>query len=341
MRKIKRAAALGLFILILAFLIKKEKSLPSNEYYTTTTGLNVRTGIGKKYPISFTLDKGDKVEILSKKRSWYEIEFKGKTGYAHSKFIVKKYDIKLETEFPSSSQRKGVFLFISIGVLICISIPIIYRKYKKQQDRKLIKTVTELDRGTPSERDLILKLLKNKIPQEDIFHDLYIKTNNNTFSQIDLVLITEVGIIVFEIKDYSGWIFGKGTDPQWTQVLAHGKQKYRFQNPITQNSNHITHLKTRLDQYKHLPFYSIIVFYGESVLKNINFVPRGTLIVKSTRIIEAIKTIIYENNSIEYTDKNDLVRILKEATVNGRNIEIQNQHIENIRDMLGTDRIFD
>ena len=341
MRIIKRAAILGLFILILTFAIKAEKSTPSNEYYITTTGLNVRTGVGKKYPISFTLDKGDQIEILHKKRGWYKIEFEGKTGYVHSKFIIKKYDIKLETEFPNTSKTRYILLLFAIGVVVSISIPIIYRECKKRQNEKLIKTVTELDRGTYSERDLVLRLLKHKIPPEDIFHDLYIETNNNTFSQIDLILLTEVGIIVFEIKDYSGWIFGKGTDQQWTQVLAYGKQKYRFQNPITQNGNHITHLKTRLDQYKHLPFYSIIVFYGESVLKNINFVPRGTLIVKSTRIIEAIKTIINENNSIEYTDKNDLVRILKEATVNGRNIEIQNQHIENIKGMLGTDRIFD
>ena len=338
---IKRTAILGLLILVLAFVIKAEKSTPSNEYYATSTGLNVRTGIGKKYPISFTLDKGDQIEILSKKRGRYKIEFEGKTGYVHSKFIIKKYDIKSETEFPSTSKARNILLLFAIGVLICISTPIIYREYKKRQDEKLTKTVTELDRGTNSERDLVLKLLKHKIPSEDIFHDLYIKTNNNTFSQIDLILITEVGIIVFEIKDYSGWIFGKGTDPQWTQVLAHGKQKYRFQNPIIQNNNHITHLKNRLDQYKHLPFYSIIVFYGESVLKNVNFVPRGTLVVKSTRIIEAIRTIINENNSIEYFDKNTLVSILKDATEIGRNIDIQNQHIENIRDMLGTDRVFD
>lgn len=242
MRMIKRAILLGLLILVLAFAIKAEKSPSSNEYYTTTTGLNVRTGIGKKYPISFTLDKGDQIEILYKKRGWYKIEFEGKTGYVHSKFIIKKYDIKLETESPTTSRVRNILLLFGIGVLISISIPFIYREYKKRRDEKLIKTVTELDRGTYSERDMVLKLLKHKISPEDIFHDLYIKTNNNTFSQIDLILITEVGIIVFEIKDYSGWIFGKGTDPQWTQVLAHGKQKYRFQNPITQNNNHITQI---------------------------------------------------------------------------------------------------
>ena len=42
-----------------------------------------------------------------------------------------------------------------------------------------------------------------------IFHDLYVEKHKGHFSQIDLVVVTEVGIIVFEVKDYSGWIFGK------------------------------------------------------------------------------------------------------------------------------------
>lgn len=36
-----------------------------------------------------------------------------------------------------------------------------------------------------------------------------------------------------------------------------------------------------------------------------------------------------------------VVRVLKEAVQNGEKMEIQTQHIENIKDMLGKHRIFD
>ena len=64
----------------------------------------------------------------------------------------------------------------------------------------------------------------------------------------------------FEVKDYNGWIFGSGYNSQWTQVLAYGNSRYRFYNPIMQNSKHISDLKKQLRQFETIPFYSIIVF---------------------------------------------------------------------------------
>lgn len=95
----------------------------------------------------------------------------------------------------------------------------------------------------------LLRLLKYGIPAQTIFHDLYLKKYNGDFSQIDLVVITEVGIIVFEVKDYSGWIFGSGNQSQWTKVLAYGKQKYRFYNPIMQNNEHLGELRKKLKYF--------------------------------------------------------------------------------------------
>ena len=95
----------------------------------------------------------------------------------------------------------------------------------------------------------LLRLLKYGIPAQTIFHDQYLKKYNGDFSQIDLVVITEVGIIVFEVKDYSGWIFGSGNQSQWTKVLAYGKQKYRFYNPIMQNNEHLGELRKKLKYF--------------------------------------------------------------------------------------------
>jgi hypothetical protein len=165
-------------------------------------------------------------------------------------------------------------MWIFIGIVSLVVFILIFREIR---DKKLLETVTKRNRGTRTERDLVLKFLKYGIPAQTIFHDLYVKKHNGNFSQIDLVVATKVGIIVLEVKDYSGWIFGAGHNSQWTQLLAYGKRKYRLYNPIMQNSKHISDLKMQLRQFETVPFYSIVVFYGNCVLKDINFVPNGTI----------------------------------------------------------------
>jgi len=229
-------------------------------------------------------------------------------------------------------------MWIILGILILYGFFVIY---SLTQNRKLIETVTKSNRGTDSERDLVLKLLKHDVPAQTIFHDLYVKKYNGDFSQIDLVVATKVGIIVFEVKDYSGWIFGDGRYTQWTKVLAYGKEKYRFYNPIMQNNKHIEDLRKRLKQFENIPFYSIVVFYGNCVLKDINFVPNGTFLVKSGRVLEVMNNIMSNNESAQYTNKIEVVKVLSEAVQNGENKNIQIKHIENIKEMLGKDRIFE
>jgi len=186
-----------------------------------------------------------------------------------------------------------------------------------------------------------LRLLKHRIPAQTIFHDLYLKKSNGEFSQIDLVVVTKVGIIVFEVKDFSGWIFGNGNHSQWTQVLAYGKSKFRFYNPIMQNNGHIKHLKKQLRQFESIPFYSVVVFYGDCVLKDVSFVPEGTFLVKPKRVFEVIKIIANNNEAAPYTDKHEVLRVLQKAVLNGGNVKTQIEHIENIEDMLGKHRVFD
>ena len=229
-------------------------------------------------------------------------------------------------------------MWIFIGIVFLVAFILIFSEIRK---KKLLETVTKPNRGTRTERDLVLTLLKNGIPAQTIFHDLYVKKYNGNFSQIDLVVATKVGIIVFEVKDYSGWIFGAGHNSQWTQVLAYGKRKYRLYNPIMQNSKHISDLRKEVRQFETVPFYSIVVFYGNCVLKNINFVSNETFLIKSNRVLEVMGTIMKNNELARYTNKNEVVRVLKEAVKNGEDKETQIQHIKNVRDMLDKDRIFD
>jgi uncharacterized protein YraI len=306
------------------------------EYYIATTDLNVRNGAGTQHSVIFTLQKGNEVEVLYKNNNWYKIKYLEKKGYAYSEYLEysrTEQNTNLQSFYKTISLiGKGIIAFIILIVSSLI--------YKKVRDKKLLKTVTKTKRGTRSERDLVLNLLKYGIPAQMIFHDLYLSKNNDEFSQIDIVVITDVGIIVFEVKDYSGWIYGAGNQTQWTKVLAYGKKKFRFYNPIMQNIKHISELKKCLNLFN-IPFYSIVLFYGDCVLKDVNFVPKGTFLVKSKRVKDVLKIILKQNEPVEYTNIDEMIGILKEAVENGESKENQIKHIENIKDMIGKDRIFE
>jgi hypothetical protein len=309
----------------------------ASDFYTTTTVLNVRTGEGINFPVAFTLQKGTEVEVIGEEGEWLKVSYFGDTGYASSKYLKFSRTGSVGTTTSFKSALPALLLIAGLAFLGWVG----YLVFTRAKNSKLTKTITSLDRGEWSERNLGVKLLNFGIPADAIFHDLYLKKSNGKFSQIDLVAVTSVGILVFEIKDYSGWIFGGGNQLYWTKVLAYGQQKYRFQNPIIQNNNHIAELKKQLPQVMNVPFYSIIVFYGDCVLKDINFVPKGTFLVKNTRVPEILKLIFKENVPISYTNESEIFRVLKEAVVNGGIADNQIQHKNNIEDMLGKDRIFD
>ena len=51
--------------------------------------------------------------------------------------------------------------------------------------------------------------------------------------------------------------------------------------------------------------------------------------------------IILDNDEAEYTDKREVIRILKSAVDNGNNADTQTEHVEKINDMLGKERVLD
>jgi hypothetical protein len=228
-----------------------------------------------------------------------------------------------------------MILVITIAILILCSFILI-----KIKDRELLRKVTRTSRGTKTERDLVLRLLKSGVPEQTIFHDLYLKNRHGNYSQIDLVVATKVGLIVFEVKKYSGWIFGKGHQTKWTQVLAYGKQKYYFYNPVLQNKRHIENLKSKHTDFQEIPFFSVIVFYGDCEFRDVSFIPKNTFLLKSPRAIQVVKKIIRENEPANYKSKREIVNILSAAVANGDSKEISEKHVQNIKDMLGEDRIF-
>lgn len=234
-----------------------------------------------------------------------------------------------------------IIFIISILLQLCRHNNNTQRQKHTVHNQNLIVSVTEPGRGPWSERDLALGLLKMGFKPGAIFHDLYVKKTNGQYAQIDLVLATRVGLIVFEVKDYSGWIFGNGTQSQWTQVLAYGREKYRFYNPILQNAKHISELRKLSKQFAKLPMFSVIVFYGPCHLRDISFVPRNTYITTAHKVPDVIDTILTNAPLANYTDKIEIIRLLSQAVHAGDTTEFRQHHAATVRDILGKDRIFD
>lgn len=226
----------------------------------------------------------------------------------------------------------AVIIFIILLIPI-ISIFCVINRWRRNM--ALLHSVTDTHRGTKSERNLIIQLLKNDIPATTVFHDLYVERCQGQYSQIDAVVITRVGIIVFEVKDYSGWIFGNGYQKNWTQVFAYGKKKHQFYNPVHQNRGHIEALKQKLEGIADVPLYSVVVFYGSCRLRNIRDIPNDAYVGYARHVESIIADILDSNPSVIYNDERGVINVLKEAVANGGNSDIVRKHIQNVRNYVG------
>lgn len=92
-----------------------------------------------------------------------------------------------------------------------------------------------------------------------ILMNLELPVNDTKKTEIDLLLIHETGLYVFEAKHYKGTIYGKGTDNTWTQYFRTSKNSV-FKNPIFQNAYHIKILQK---YFPEIPINSLIVFTND------------------------------------------------------------------------------
>ena len=215
---------------------------------------------------------------------------------------------------------------ILITILFCLISVIAYNVYSKLKERNLIEQVTPITRGEESELMVVLKLLKMGIDPKAIFHDLYIRKPNGEYTQIDVAVATKTGIIVFEVKDYSGWIFGDEYQRYWTQLLAYGKEKHRFYNPIMQNAGHIKTIRHSLPYNPGIPIYSVIVFFGNCELKNVTCNADNTYVIYSDSIKWVVSKILMQPNA-NLGNKYEIMRLFNESVQNGNNPMIVSSQI--------------
>lgn len=114
----------------------------------------------------------------------------------------------------------------------------------------------ERGKGYYGEYLVFCELYKKMVGNGKILMNLNIPTENGGTTEIDLLLIHETGIYVFEIKHYKGTIYGDDKGAIWTQYFRTVKNN-TFKNPILQNEYHIKAIK-RL--FPNIPVKSVIVF---------------------------------------------------------------------------------
>lgn len=215
------------------------------------------------------------------------------------------------------------FLFLIFAVLYLLNC-----KYNREiRNLQKVDMVAPQLRGESSERQTAFELLNMGINPRAIFLDCYIRKSDGTYTQVDLVVATSQGLIVFEIKDYSGWIFGHFRQKYWTQILAYGKEKHRFYNPLMQNRGHIDALRENLPGNPGIPIYSVIVFFGSSILKDVTFESATDFLIYPSQIQDTILNIT-SRPAANFGDKYEIMNVLKQAVENGNIPEIVNsQHI--------------
>ena len=157
----------------------------------------------------------------------------------------------------------------------------------------------------------------------------YIPTKNGETTEIDIIMIHETGLYIFESKNFSGWIYGTDTENEWVQILSNGRkiQKNYFFNPIIQNRQHMKWLGHYLSDV--LPMFSFIVFSDRCVLREINSTGSRNFVVNRFELLDKVKDVISSNKStLSKSNIDVLYEVLYPLTQVSE--EVKNEHIRQV-----------
>ena len=226
-----------------------------------------------------------------------------------------------------------------ILILIIIFILIYFYKSKKYKEESYYK-ITKVDyfdvrynKGKYGEY-LTYKYLKRFEKQGAKFlFNIYVPKKDEETTEIDVLMISNKGIFVFESKNYSGWIFGSDNQKYWYQILPAGRRrnhKQKFYNPVFQNKTHVKYLKSLLGEIA--PMHSIITFSDRCTLKNINIQNSMVKVIKRYQVYNLISSIY--NNSEDYLSNEQIDEIYNKLYPYTQVDEITKQkHIDSINNI--------
>ena len=160
-----------------------------------------------------------------------------------------------------------------------------------------------------------------------VLKNLYIPTKGKT-TEIDVLMIHEKGIFVFESKNYSGWIFGSADQLNWTQVLPN-REKHRFYNPIKQNQTHIKALAEFLGNPES-DFVSYIIFSERCELKDVPPSTDNIIIVRRPHMLKKLRSYL-KVTPRKYTHREIQSIVGKLKPLTNKSANEKQQHIDTIQ----------
>jgi hypothetical protein len=167
-----------------------------------------------------------------------------------------------------------------------------------------------------------------RIENSKLLSNVYIPKEDGTTTEIDLIMISQTGIYIFESKNFSGWIFGNEKNKYWTQTFKN-QEKHKFFNPIWQNNGHINALKKYLSLEKDV-YKSYIIFSNRCTLKNITLSSPNVRLDYRSRIMRIIKNDI--NNAANILSINEVNNIYSKLVRNTLvSDEVKRSHINNLK----------
>ena len=234
-------------------------------------------------------------------------------------------------------------MFFQIFIMLSPILTIGYIIYKRNKDYKeeLYYKITNVpysiikrDIGKNGEY-LTYKYLKSFEAQGAKFlFNIYMPKKDET-TEIDVLMISQRGIFVFESKNYSGWIFGDDTRKYWYQTLPSGRyssHKEKFYNPVFQNNTHVKYLRSLIGDT--VPIYSIITFSDRCELMNVQIHNHKVKVINRYQVHKLISS-IYKDNPWDVLTESQIEEIYtKLYPYTQVDFTIKQQHIENIQNHL-------
>lgn len=181
---------------------------------------------------------------------------------------------------------------------------------KKKKRKHLKRKSTSEQKGAIGEQEIV-EALNGLKGYGRIVRNIYIKKKDGYWTEIDIVLIHESGVYVFESKAHRGWIFGDVKNRTWTQSFGKGKTQ-KFPNPIWQNKGHAKALEDKIA--RHIPVHSLIVF-TEATLKDVTYNPTDHLrVLEITELKDVMEDMTTGSFRLTRTKVNNIQKQLKRYT---------------------------
>ena len=155
-------------------------------------------------------------------------------------------------------------IVVIIAVAVVFAAPMALRRYRRDAEQRRVAKIV---------KSLNIVLQKNVAFPDSM--DGYVF--------VDYLLLTPAGIVVLDLQDYNGFIFGGPNIDQWTQMVR--QRGYKFENPLHQNAWRLQILRALV---KDAPLIGKVVF--SSVSQFPKGIPEGVLHVStlSADLIELI-----------------------------------------------------